>query len=59
MKSLLSKIENHLCPTCNSRSSVFHIDKSVNQLTSFKQKKIWDKNKYKNEKKHSKKPLNN
>ena len=53
MKLLLAKIENHSCLKCNSSFSIFHINKSANELASIRTKKIRDMNKNKNEKKQS------
>ena len=40
MKILLEKIKNHSCPMCSSSFSIFQINKSVNQLTSMRLKKM-------------------
>ena len=54
MKLLLARIENHSCLRCNSSFSIFHINKSANQLALIRKKKMRDTNKNKNEKKQSK-----
>ena len=54
MKILLAKIENHSCLICSSSFSIFRIDKSFNQLASFRLKKMRVMNKNKNKKNQSK-----
>ena len=54
MKLLLERIENHSCLICNFSFSIFHINKSTNQLAAIRTKKMWNINKIKMTKKNQK-----
>ena len=54
IKLLLERIENHSCMICNFSFSIFHINKSTNQLAAIRTKKMWNINKNQDDKKKSK-----